>query len=120
MRKRVWVGGVGLVVGAVVLGASWALRVAERPHVVPVPVPVGGRLDRDQTPFGEAAYHAERLTAEFAADLAPGPYAVAPGVVLDVPPDDNRNNPPSRTWIADAELPGADLSQFTSAAAHHN
>jgi len=87
MRKRVWVGGVGLVVGAVVLGASWALRVAERPHVVPVPVPVGGRLDLDQTPFGEAAYHAELLTAEFGAALAPGRYAVGDDLVLDVPPD---------------------------------
>lgn len=87
MRKRVRVGAVVLAAGAAVLGASWALRVAGRPQVVPVPVPLGGRLDLDQTPFGEAAFNADRLTAEVRAALAPGRYAVGDGLVLDVPPD---------------------------------
>lgn len=88
MRKRVRVGALLLAVGAAAwIGATWTLRVAERPQVVPIPVPVGGRLDLDQTPFGEAAFNADRLTAEVQAALAPGRYAVADGTVLDIPPD---------------------------------
>ncbi|MFO0798029.1 MAG: hypothetical protein U0804_11160 [Gemmataceae bacterium] len=83
MRKRIAAGVVGL--GVLALAGAWGLRVAGRPHAVAVPVPVGGRLDLDQTPFGEAAFAADRLTAEFRAALAPGRYALGADVTLDVP-----------------------------------
>ena len=64
----------GLVLGAILVAVAGTVWFLQRPKTLSVPI--GGKIVLDDTPYGDVAFNADRLTAEFRATLAPGHYAV--------------------------------------------